>query len=469
MSVLDNPNIRSIYCAGIGGIGVSGVAELLIRKGYRVSGSDISESPNLDRLAELGVTLYREHSSDHIADAQAFVYSSAISPKNPEYVAAQAAGIPLIRRGELLAEFMHQQRGIAVAGTHGKTTTSGLISYLLLQAKLEPTFIVGGVINSFNSPAHLGQGEWCVVEADESDASFLHLKPEIAVINNIEADHLENYENDFEKLKQAFLSFMQNISDEGVVIACLDDPVVKSLLPHCDRDIITFGFDRDADIAVEDYQQRGIETHVSVRCGDDERLDFHLNLPGRHNVCNALAAVAVAQQLGVDEAKFKDALANFPGMGRRFHSRGEIVGQHGSALLYEDYGHHPVEIQATINAARASWPDRRLVWVFQPHRYSRTQAFQDEFAAVLNTADVIFVTDIYAASELPLPGVSGETLCQRIAALDKQRPIYVSELNNLPHQLKDNLCDGDVVFLQGAGNIGAMAQEIKKIIRHPEV
>jgi UDP-N-acetylmuramate--alanine ligase len=461
MSILNNPAIKRVHFIGIGGIGMSGLAEILLNRGYQVSGSDQVSGAITSRLIKLGAQIFLGHEAEHVQNAEAVVYSSAIHPQNPEFLLARQQELPLVQRGQLLAEVLNHGKGIAVAGTHGKTTTTGLASSLLMLAQRDPTYIIGGVLRGSISSVHIGSSEDVVAEADESDASFLYLKPRVAIVTNIEADHLETYQWDFSCLQETFLNFLNQLPPDGVAIVCLDDPTIRELLPKIKARVITYGFSEQAQIRAEKFQQLGLKTYFRlVRFGQVLPDIAVLNLPGLHNVLNALAVVALASEYQVSDPILLKALAEFPGMGRRFHPCGEIKIKEGKALLFNDYGHHPTEIKATIAAARLAWPGRRLVMAFQPHRYSRTQALLEEFAHVLSQTDVLLLLDIYSAGEAPIAGVSGESLYQAVCHHAHANAHFVPTLNDLPRTLHTVLQDGDIVLLQGAGNIESMVKEI---------
>lgn len=458
MSLFDNPDIKHIYCSGIGGIGVSGLAELLLARGYVVSGSDVQQTQITERLARLGASIHYQQAETNVQGADAFVYSSAITPDNPEYLAAKQAGIPMIRRGELMADLFHQAIGIAVAGTHGKTTTSSMAAYALQALELDPSYIIGGIINGTNSPVHQGEGQLMVVEADESDATFLHLRPRYAIVTNIDADHLTTYNNDFAKLKEAFIDFINSVEPEGCAIVCMDDPVIQDILPYITARVVTYGFNEAADICAQDFCQQGVSTQVSVCYADGELFKgANIQLPGQHNLLNALAVAALAEQLAVQRQQVWQALNDFPGVGRRFYAHGSVKVGDGQALVFDDYGHHPQEIKATLQAARGAWPDRRIVMVFQPHRYTRTRDLLQEFACVLADSDVLVLTDIYSAGEKAIAGINGETLLNAITQCGKVVPNYVADTAQLPATLKAILKPNDIVLFQGAGSIGLLA------------
>lgn len=449
---------KKIHCMGIGGIGVSAIAELLAKKGYEVTGSDIEENNNTRRLQQLGVNISMGHgSNNNITNADCVVYSSAISKDNTEYMAAVSAGIPLYKRGQMLAELMRDHYGIAVAGTHGKTTTSGLLAHTLLAGGMDPSYAVGGILNDLNSPAHLGKSQYFVAEADESDATLLFMNPNIIVITNIDEDHLETYKGDFNRLKDTFIEFIEKLPKDGKAVLCVDDPIIRELMPKIKRDVLTYGFSEDADYCAKDFLQSGIKSHFLATRPNNSTLTVELNMPGHHNALNALATVAVADLVHLEDAALQDSLMNFPGVDRRFRCHGEMQLQKGHALVIEDYGHHPKEIQAMLDATHEAWPDRRLVLVFQPHRYTRTRDLMQEFADVLRKADVLVLLEIYSASEKPIVGVNGRTLCQAVESVSSVKPIFVPDLAHLPVTLKSILQDQDVVILQGAGSVGTVA------------
>lgn len=461
MKILNNPAIKRIHFIGIGGIGMSGLAEIVLNRGYHVSGSDQASGAITSRLVKLGAQIFLGHEAEHLHGADAVVYSSAINPQNPEFLFAKQQGLPLIQRGQLLAEIMSLGKGIAVAGTHGKTTTTGLASSLLTLAGRDPTYVIGGVLRGSQSTVRIGKGEDIIAEADESDASFLYLNPHTAIVTNIEADHLENYQWDFSCLQQSFIDFLNNLPSDGLAIVCVDDPIIRELLPKVKPRVITYGFSESADIRAEKFQQLGLKSYFRIlRFGQPLADIAVLNLPGLHNVLNALAVVALAHEYHISDQVLLKALAEFPGMGRRFHPCGEIDINGGKALLFNDYGHHPTEIKATIAAARLAWPGRRLVMAFQPHRYSRTQALLEEFAYVLSETDVLLLLDIYSAGEAPISGVNGEVLYQAVRQRAHLNAHFVPVLSELPKTLRSVLQDGDIVLLQGAGNIESMVKEI---------
>lgn len=453
--------VRRIHCVGIGGAGMSGIAEVLHNLGYTVSGSDLRENSTTRHLAGLGVRVYLGHDAGHVAGCDAVVVSSAIAADNTEITAARRQRIPVVPRAEMLAELMRFRYGIGVAGTHGKTTTTSLIASLLAEGGLDPTFVIGGRLNSAASHAQLGAGHYLVAEADESDASFLYLQPSLAVVTNIDADHLPAYEGDFERLRQTFIDFLHHLPFYGLAVLCQDDPQVRTILGEVTRPVLTYGIDTAADVRADRVQQAGLQTHFRVhRPEHDRELPVTLNLPGRHNVLNALAAIAVATELGVSDAAIQQALAGFQGIGRRFQVAGEIGTAAGQVLLIDDYAHHPREIAPTLAAVRAGWPGRRLVVVFQPHRYSRTHDLFDDFIQVLSSADVLVLGDVYAAGESPISGADGRALARGIRARGQVDPVFVADLDTLPVVLNDLLQDGDILLTLGAGDIGAVSAHL---------
>ncbi len=452
--------VRRIHFVGAGGAGMGGIAEVLHNLGYAVSGSDLRENAVTRRLARLGVQVWIGHDAGHVADCDAVVVSSAIVADNPEVVTARKLRLPVVPRAEMLAELMRFRYGIGVAGTHGKTTTTSLITSLLAEGGLDPTFVIGGQLNSADSHARLGDGHYLVAEADESDASFLYLQPSMAVVTNIDADHLATYEGDFERLRQTFIEFLHHLPFYGLAVLCLDDPEVRSILEEVTRPVITYGFGADVDVQATNLQQRSMQTHFTVQRSGHDDLAVVLNLPGRHNVLNALAAIAVASELGVSDATIQQGLAHFQGIGRRFQVAGEVACPAGSVLLIDDYAHHPREIAPTLAAVRAGWPGRRLVVAFQPHRYSRTRDLFDDFTQVLSEADVLVLGEVYAAGEAPITGADGRALCRGIRARGMIDPVFVECIGDLPQVLQDILQDGDVLLTLGAGDIGTIAARL---------
>jgi len=453
--------IRHIHMVGIGGSGMGGIAEVLLNLGYIVSGSDLKENPVTRHLQNQGATIHFGHASENIAGCDVVVISSAVKESNPEVMAARSHRIPVVPRAEMLAELMRFRHGIAVAGTHGKTTTTSLIASLMAEDGLDPTFVIGGRLNSAGTNARLGAGHFLVAEADESDASFLHLQPMTAVVTNIDADHMATYDGDFARLRQTFVEFLHNLPFYGLAVMCLDDPEVRNLLPSVTRRVVTYGFSAEADIHAHDVHQDGLRTRFRVSRTDKPNwLDVTLNMPGLHNVLNSLAAIAVAHDLGVSDAAMVAALDKFQGIGRRFQLGGEVKTGNGTVLMVDDYGHHPREVAATLQAARAAWPERRLVVVFQPHRYSRTRDLFEDFTEVLSEADALLVLEVYAAGEEPVPGADSRTLCRAVRARGKVDPIFVGDPADLAQTLGAVLQDGDVLLTMGAGDIGGIAQRL---------
>ena len=453
--------ISHIHFVGIGGVGMSGIAEVMCNLGYHVSGSDVKENASTRRLGELGAKIHLGHRGESVAGADVVVVSSAVDPGNPEVAAAHAARIPVVRRAEMLAELMRFRYGIAIAGTHGKTTTTSLVASVLAEGGLDPTFVIGGRLNSAGSNARLGAGDYLVAEADESDASFLHLLPMIAVVTNIDADHMETYGGDFTRLRQTFIEFLHQLPFYGLAVLCLDDPEIAQLLPQVPRPVLTYGIDGDADLRASDIRQHETTLRFTVtRRGRAETLAITLNMAGRHNVLNALAAIAVAQELGVSDAAIQRALAGFQGIGRRFQLYGEVETAAGKVLMIDDYGHHPREIAATVQAIRAGWPARRLVLAFQPHRYTRTRDLFEDFAIVLSQVDALALLEVYAAGEAPIAGADGRALSRAIRGRGQVEPIFVDDIAHLPAVLRSVLRDGDVLLTLGAGDIGAAAARL---------
>jgi len=460
----DDParNSARVHFVGIGGVGMSGIAEVLLTLGYKVSGSDAAVSASTRRLAALGAIVERGHAAEHVAGAGVVVVSSAIRADNPELLAARAQRIPVVPRAEMLAELMRFRRGIAVAGTHGKTTTTSLIASVLSEGGMDPTFVIGGQLLSAGANARLGGGKWLVAEADESDGSFLRLNPQIAVVTNIDADHLENYGGDFERVRAAFSEFLHRLPFYGLAVLCVDDPEVAALAATMPRHTVRYGFGEEADVRATDAVQDAGRTRFTLRLPETEAIEVTLNLPGRHNVLNALAAAAIGWQLGVAPEAIARALEQFQGIGRRFNLLGELEFGNGKALLVDDYGHHPRELQAVFDAARAGWPQRRLVVAFQPHRYTRTRDLFDDFAAVLSGVDALLLTDVYPAGEAPIPGADTKALARAVRARGRIDPVLVGSVRDLPNVLVDVLADGDLLLLLGAGDIGHVAQELSE-------
>ncbi|MEZ5585717.1 MAG: UDP-N-acetylmuramate--L-alanine ligase [Sedimenticolaceae bacterium] len=449
--------MRRLHFVGIGGAGMNGIAQVMLNLGYEVSGSDIKQNAATQRLAEQGASIHIGHEAAHVSGADAIVISSAVKEDNAEVRAAREQRIPVVPRAEMLAEIMRFRYGIAVAGTHGKTTTTSLTASILIEGGLDPTYVIGGRLNSRGSYAHLGEGEVLVAEADESDASFLYLQPMIAVVTNVDEDHMVTYGNDFMRLRATFLEFLHHLPFYGQAVMCIDDDNVRELLPEVTRKVVTYGTRDDADVRAADIEQNGMTTRFRVHIKAQEPFDVTLNMPGRHNVLNALAAIAVARELGVEVEAMRTALAAFQGIGRRFQARqGCRIGD-CDIMLVDDYGHHPREIAATLEAVRAGWPDRRLVLAFQPHRYSRTHDAFEDFVAVLSKVDVLVLAEVYAAGEVPIAGADGRALVRSIRARGQVDPVFLDVVEDLPEILGDLVADGDIVVTMGAGNIGAVA------------
>lgn len=461
MEVPEMRRIRVIHFVGIGGAGMCGIAEVLLNQGYIISGSDIQHTAVTERLMRLGVTVRIGHDAEHIVDADVIVVSSAISPENPELVAASNARIPVVRRAEMLGELMRYRHGIAVAGTHGKTTTTSLIASIFAKASLDPTFIIGGLLNSAESNARLGASRFLIAEADESDASFLHLQPMVAILTNVDRDHLGNYEGSFDKLKSAFVEFVHNLPFYGLLIACVDDPVVASLLPSVQRPVLTYGFDPDADFQAIESAQDGLYSSFTVKRKQHGRdLQIRLGLPGRHNMLNALAAVAIASDEGVADEHIVAGLEAFAGVSRRFQVHGRFSAGNGEFLLVDDYGHHPSEVKATIKAVRAGWPNSRLVMVYQPHRYSRTLELFDQFVDALAEVDCLILLRTYSAGEEPIEGARGEDLFKQIGLTTELDVRFLDDIADVPEVLEAVIQPGDFVITQGAGETVKLARNL---------
>lgn len=450
-------SLKRIHLIGIGGAGMGGIAEVLHNQGFNVSGSDQADNAMTKRLKELGLTIHQGHDACYVEGAEVVVRSSAVQEDNVELQYAREHHIPVVMRAEMLAELMRFHHGIAIAGTHGKTTTTSLAASVLAEAGLDPTFVIGGLLNSAGTNARLGKGQFFVVEADESDASFLLLTPIVAIVTNIDEDHMDTYSGDFQRLQQTFLQFIHHLPFYGAAIVCVDDPVIRQLLPQISRRILSYGIDNEADIQAVNIVQRGVRTEFEVLRRGKDALSVCLNLAGRHNVLNALSIVGLAELLNIDDASLVKALSEFQGIGRRFQIYGEYQPKKElSVLVVDDYGHHPREVAATLAAARAAWPERRLVLAYQPHRYTRTRDLLDDFAAVLSTVDVLLLLDVYSAGEDPIPGADSRALCRAIRERGQIEPILVGEVNKLPELLKTVLQHEDVLLTQGAGSIGAV-------------
>jgi UDP-N-acetylmuramate--alanine ligase len=453
--------MRRIHFVGIGGAGMSGIAEVMLNLGYEVSGSDQRQTSVTRRLGQLGASISLGHSAEHVAGRDAVVISSAVKADNPEVVAAKAQRIPVVPRAEMLAEIMRFHYGIAVAGTHGKTTTTSLVSCVLAAAGLDPTFVIGGLLNSAGANARLGEGEYLVAEADESDASFLYLQPMLAVVTNIDADHMTTYGGNFSRLRDAFLEFLHHLPFYGLAVLCIDDAQVRGLLPQVTRRFRTYGFSQEADVRATEVRQQGLHTVFRVQAEElTQPLEINLSLPGRHNVLNALAAICVALELNLDVTSIRSALEGFEGIGRRFQTVGDCDCAGKRVMLVDDYAHHPSEIAATLAAVQTGWPERRLVVAFQPHRYTRTQEQFEDFVQVLSRSDVLILTPVYAAGEEPIQGADGRDLSRAIRTRGQVDPVFLDPIEDLPELLKGILQDGDILLTMGAGSIGAVAAEL---------
>lgn len=460
--------VKRIHFVGIGGAGMAGIAEVLLNQGYQISGSDIAENGNTVRLTELGASIRLGHAAEHVHGANVVVVSSAVKADNPELEEAKAHLIPVVRRAEMLAELMRFRHGIAVAGTHGKTTTTSLIASIFAAADRDPTFVIGGLLNSAGANARLGSSKYLVAEADESDASFLHLQPMVSVVTNIEVDHIDTYGGDFSRMQDTFVDFLQNLPFYGLAVMCVDDPVIKNLLSRVGRQIITYGFSEEADVRAIDYVQTGNQSRFTVLRAGKAPLQLALNLPGEHNVLNSLAAIAVATDEGIDDAAIEQALLNFEGIGRRFQHYGTYPLGSGDVMLVDDYGHHPTEVAATIAAVRSGWPERRLVMCFQPHRYSRTRDLYEDFVDVLGETDSLLMLEVYGAGEEPVAGADSRSLCRSLRQQAGLEPIYVKRPEELASRLADIIQPGDLVLTQGAGNVGALARLLHKTELQPQ-
>jgi UDP-N-acetylmuramate--alanine ligase len=456
--------IRHIHFVGIGGAGMSGIAEVLLNQGYRISGSDLSESAVTRRLVALGAEVFIGHEATHIEGADAIVTSTAVKEDNPEVVAAHAKLVPVVPRAVMLAELMRMKKGVAIAGTHGKTTTTSLVASVLAAANMDPTFVIGGRLNSAGANAQLGSGEYIVVEADESDASFLNLLPVISVVTNIDADHMDTYGHDFGRLKAAFVEFLHRMPFYGAAVVCVDDPTIRELLPQIARPITSYGFSEDAQVRALNVRAVGTQMHFTVQRRNGVELpdlEVVLNLPGDHNVLNALAAIGIAVELGVEDEAMLQALADFKGVGRRFQRHGEAaLPTGGSCTVVDDYGHHPVEMAATLAAARGAYPGRRLVLAFQPHRYTRTRDCFEDFVKVINQADAVLLAEVYAAGEAPIVAADGRSLARALRVAGKLEPVFVDDITTMAQAVLDNARDGDVVLCMGAGTVGAVAGRV---------
>jgi UDP-N-acetylmuramate--alanine ligase len=455
--------VKRIHFVGIGGSGMSGIAEVLANLGYTVTGSDLAESPPVRRLRQMGIKVVIGHAADNVATADAVVVSTAVKADNPEVVRAREAHIPVVPRAMMLAELMRFKQGIAIAGTHGKTTTTSLVAAVLAEAGLDPTLVIGGRLNSIGTNAKLGKGEFLVAEADESDASFLYLQPVISVVTNIDADHMETYQQDFEKLKSTFIEFLGHLPFYGLAVVCKDDPHVRAIMPSVTRPMLTYGIESDADLRATDVRwDQGRMRFTAVSADPNLKpLDVMLNLPGLHNVLNALAVIAVGREVGAPDAAIAKGLAEFTGVGRRFQRYGEIaLAAGGQFALVDDYGHHPAEMAATLAAARGAFPGRRLVLAFQPHRFTRTRDLFEDFVRVLSTADEVVLADVYPAGEAPIVAADGRSLARAVRVAGKVEPVFVEKSSEMRDAVLARLRDGDVVVTMGAGSIGHLAPEL---------
>ncbi len=453
--------VKRIHFIGIGGTGMCGIAEVLLNLSYQITGSDMKAGASTQRLEKLGATVFIGHAADNIRGVDVVVVSTAVRENNPEVIAAREARIPIVRRAEMLAELMRYRHGIAIAGTHGKTTTTTMIATIFAEAELDPTFVIGGLVNSAGSNARLGESRYLIAEADESDASFLHLQPLVSVVTNIEADHMDTYGGDFSVLKKTFVEFLHNLPFYGIAVLCIDDPVIREMIPSISRSVITYGFSDDADFRIDDWRKDGMQSNFRVtKQKTGETFAIELHIPGKHNVLNATAALAVANDEGIAHEKIIAGLARYQGVGRRFQIYGDLPVQGGTATLVDDYGHHPTEVAATVGGVRQAWPERRLVMVYQPHRYTRTRDLYEDFAAVLSSVDVLLMLDVYSAGEDPIAGADSRSLCRSIRSRGKVEPVFVEKIEQIAEVLKGVVQAGDIVLTQGAGNIGAIAAEL---------
>ena len=458
--------VKNIHFIGIGGSGMSGIAEVLVNLGFKVTGSDLASNAVTARLQAAGATVYQGHQKENLTDADVVVVSSAVNEANPEVKEARARKIPVVPRALMLAELMRFRQGIAVAGTHGKTTTTSLIASILAEAGMDPTYVIGGKLESANANAKLGTGEYIVAEADESDASFLHLTPVMAVVTNIDADHMDTYEHSFDKLKTAFVDFLQQLPFWGMAVVCVDDANIREILPRVTKPVMTYGFSEEARVRAINVVADNGQMHFTVQRinGVTTEFDVTLNLPGKHYVQNALAAIAIASELNVPDAAIAKALKEFKGVGRRFERYGEVKAKTGGTFtLIDDYGHHPVEMQAVIAAARGAFPDRRLVLAFQPHRYTRTRDCFEDFVRVLSSADAVLLTEVYPAGEAPIVAADGRSLVRAVRVAGKVEPLFLETTSELPQAILSAAKDGDVVIVMGAGSIGQVAAKTKEL------
>ena len=453
--------IHRIHFVGIGGSGMGGIAEVLLNLGYEVQGSDLKPNAVTQRLTRLGARIQIGHAAQNVGEADVLVVSTAVQADNPEVIEAKARRVPIVQRAVMLGELMRFRYAIAVAGTHGKTTTTSMVASILAEGGLDPTFVIGGRLKSADSNARLGSGRYLVAEADESDASFMHLQAMIAIVTNVDNDHLATHEGDFERLKQSFVDFLHNLPFYGLAVMCADDPVARSLVPRLARPFITYGIKSDADVRAINIVREGVQTRFDVqRRGSGQTLPVKLNLPGIHNVLNSLAAIAVATELEVSDTAIQSALASFHGVDRRLQQYGDVQTSAGRVTLIDDYGHHPTELAATLEAIRQGWPNRRILLAFQPHRYSRTRDLLDDFARVLSSVDALIVTEVYAAGEAPIAGADGKAICRAVRSHGRVEPVFIDKVEALPRALIQIARDGDVIVTMGAGSIGSAAPEL---------
>ncbi|MDH3342132.1 MAG: UDP-N-acetylmuramate--L-alanine ligase [Gammaproteobacteria bacterium] len=458
--------IRKVHFVGIGGAGMSGIADVMNTLGYEVSGSDIADNTTTRGLQSVGIKVFQGHEASNVQSVDVVVTSTAINAENPEVIEARELRIPIVPRAEMLAELMRFSHGIAIAGTHGKTTTTSLVTSVLAEGGLDPTYVIGGKLNSSSVHASLGSGKYLVAEADESDASFLYLQPMLAAVTNIDADHLPTYHNDFERLREAFIEFLHHLPFYGLAVVCVEDEEVRNILPKITRPVIRYGIEQEADVYASNIKHKGMQTCFDVTLPERELpLAITLNMPGDHNVLNALAAIAIAHELGVKDEAIQSALARFEGVGRRMNLYGDIQTPAGTITLVDDYGHHPTEVAATLQAVRTGWPEKRLVLVFQPHRYTRTRDLFEDFTDVLADVDVLLLTEIYAAGEEHIAGADGRSLCAAIRARAKVNPIFVKDIDEVADSLSAVIQDGDIVLTLGAGSIGRVAEELPGLLQ----
>ncbi|VFP84312.1 UDP-N-acetylmuramate--L-alanine ligase [Candidatus Erwinia haradaeae] len=466
--------IRHIHFVGIGGAGMSGIALILAKEGYKISGSELVPNTVTQHLRTLGVTIYFHHCSKNITGAGVVVLSSAISQDNPEITEARKLRIPIVHRARMLAEIMRFRYGITIAGTHGKTTTTAMLVEIYEKGGLNPTFVNGGIVKSVGTHAQLGSSRYLIVEADESDASFLHLQPIITIVTNIEADHMDTYHGDFNNLKETFLNFLHNLPFYGLAVLCIDDAVIRDLIPKIKRQILTYGFSKDADVQLQHYQHHGTQGYFTLIRRNKPTMKVRINTPGLHNALNAAAAIAVATEDNINDPNILHALQNFQGVERRFDLLGEyslyqITGRVGTVILLEDYGHHPKEIDVTIQTIRASWPDRNLIMIFQPHRYTRTRDLYSDFTNILSKVDLLIMLEVYSAGESPIQGINSDTLCSDIRSSKKIDPIFISHNETLLANLLPRLTGNDLIVFQGAGNIDTIARMLSFLLHESKL